>query len=216
VIKSIVPLKDGKVLVGGSFTSYSGVTTGPLVRLNPDGSLDPTFEGNSDLTSVTSIGLQSDGKVMVAALRGVFRFNSDGTLDVSFKSPDLLPIPNWPRWQSYEPPPTSVVLAIDAWDDVLIAGQFSTVDGIQMDQVARLKGGAFDRKPPRFEKAEFIGKNRLNLQVSGPNNYDAVLESSQGDAWTAIATNKLANGTNSFERATNGDREMFRFRLTRP
>ena len=34
---------DGKILVGGSFTSYNGVPSPRLIRLNADGSRDTSF-----------------------------------------------------------------------------------------------------------------------------------------------------------------------------
>ena len=35
---------DGKILIGGSFTTVAGQTRKRVARLNPDGSLDPTFD----------------------------------------------------------------------------------------------------------------------------------------------------------------------------
>lgn len=42
-VSSILPLPDGKLLVGGYFNQYRGVRVPNLVRLNPDGTLDETF-----------------------------------------------------------------------------------------------------------------------------------------------------------------------------
>src|SRR5688500_20269977 len=49
-IDLVEPLPDGKILVFGNFNSYNRVPTGKLVRLNPDGSLDTTFN-NGTITS---------------------------------------------------------------------------------------------------------------------------------------------------------------------
>ena len=38
---------DGKILIGGNFTSVSGVTRNHIARLNPDGSLDTAFDPNA-------------------------------------------------------------------------------------------------------------------------------------------------------------------------
>jgi len=84
---------NGKLIVGGNFTSYSGVTCGPVVRLNLDGSIDNTFNLNGS-GSVTDLVIQTDGKIMVGLLNptiidgysviGLCRLNSDGTLDTSY------------------------------------------------------------------------------------------------------------------------------------
>lgn len=91
---------DGKILVVGysdSWTNYANVV---LIRYTTDGLLDNTF-GNNGITQVSfaagddkaiSAVLQSDGKIDVAGsiFNGsnldyfISRFNSDGTLDLSF------------------------------------------------------------------------------------------------------------------------------------
>ena len=87
---------DGKLLVGGNFTSYNG-TTAPyfLVRLNANGSRDVTFNGNnrgfSAIHSVNALLLQPDGKVVVGGEFGSYngvltplgfvRLNADGSLN---------------------------------------------------------------------------------------------------------------------------------------
>jgi uncharacterized delta-60 repeat protein len=57
---------DGKILIGGIFTSVGGVPRGRLARLNADGSLDASFspgEGASEV--VRWLAPQADGKVLV-------------------------------------------------------------------------------------------------------------------------------------------------------
>jgi len=41
---------DGKVLIGGEFTSYNGTTANHIARLNTDGSLDTTFNSSNIIT----------------------------------------------------------------------------------------------------------------------------------------------------------------------
>lgn len=43
---------DGKILVGGTFDSYNGITRYSLVRLNTDGSLDSTFDSGLLFTNL--------------------------------------------------------------------------------------------------------------------------------------------------------------------
>src|SRR5438270_887243 len=60
---------DGKILVGGRFTTFGGGGTGVnsrlhFARLNPDGSLDSSFNpGASD--TVWAIAIQSDGRIVI-------------------------------------------------------------------------------------------------------------------------------------------------------
>ncbi|MFZ1220537.1 MAG: LamG-like jellyroll fold domain-containing protein [Chthoniobacterales bacterium] len=95
----VVQPADGKILIGGRFTSVLGEKHNRLVRLNPDGTLDRTFkhpevdvqrDGTVRSGTVYAIALQSDGRILVGgdftAINGVTRnfiarLNSDGTLD---------------------------------------------------------------------------------------------------------------------------------------
>jgi uncharacterized delta-60 repeat protein len=66
--------QDGKVLVGGDFFSFNGVPRRSIVRLNTDGSLDPTFDtGLGPQGSVFALALQSDGRVLLGG--GFAHFN---------------------------------------------------------------------------------------------------------------------------------------------
>lgn len=95
---------DGKIIVGGSFFKYNNVSQNKLIRLNPDGTKDGTFNiGNgfsntlgysgSNAASVQSISVQSDGKIIVggsfdqydgSSQKGLIRLNPNGTKDTSF------------------------------------------------------------------------------------------------------------------------------------
>ena len=91
---------DGKILVGGSFSSYAGQASAPdnLLRLNADGSVDSAFSTNAGAGfngSVAAIALQSDGKILVigqfssyagqaSAPDRILRLNADGTEDSAF------------------------------------------------------------------------------------------------------------------------------------
>lgn len=123
---------DGKILVGGNFTSYNGNTSVPdrLIRLNSDGSVDSTFSGlNTGFDGfVAAITVQSDGKILVgggftshngsAAAPDMFvRLNSDGSLDPTFTG-------NITGFEYY-------VYAIELQTDgkILVGGWFSSYNG---------------------------------------------------------------------------------------
>jgi len=66
VVRSIAVQSDGKILVGGAFTSYDGTPQNRITRLNTDGSLDTTFNIGTGFDSTpASIAVQSDGKILV-------------------------------------------------------------------------------------------------------------------------------------------------------
>ena len=68
VIHVVVVQPDGKILIGGDFTTLSpnggaAVTRNRIARLNADGTLDTAFDPNANGT-VFSIALQADGKIL--------------------------------------------------------------------------------------------------------------------------------------------------------
>jgi uncharacterized delta-60 repeat protein len=126
---------DGKILIGGSFTSYNGTPRGYVARLNTDGSLDTSFAtGPGANNSVCRIEEQADGKILMGGgftsyngtPRGyVARLNTDGSLDTSFAT-----------GAGANASVTGIALQAD--DKILIGGSFTTYDGIAMGRVARL------------------------------------------------------------------------------
>lgn len=90
----MVEQPDGKVIIGGDFTSYNGVPRNRIARINPDGSLDASFNpGAGPDATVSAIALQADGKLVVGgwfnnfgggASNRLVRLNSNGTVDGSF------------------------------------------------------------------------------------------------------------------------------------
>ncbi len=96
-VKTIVIQSDGKILIGGFFTSYNGISKKYITRLNSDGTLDTTFNpGNTGADwFIRNIVIQNDGKIIISGnflqYNGIDRYyiarlNSDGTLDLSFKA----------------------------------------------------------------------------------------------------------------------------------
>jgi uncharacterized delta-60 repeat protein len=88
-VYSIVPQNDGKVLVGGDFSTMAATPRQGIARLNIDGSLDASF--NPDLgADIHSIALQPDGRILVGGawsfetFSGLARLNTDGTTDTNF------------------------------------------------------------------------------------------------------------------------------------
>ena len=84
---------NGKILIGGTFSSYNGVLRKSIARLNTDGTLDKSF--NSDIkNSVWTIAVQSNDKIIIGgnfiqnntSVNSIARLNADGSFDNSFNS----------------------------------------------------------------------------------------------------------------------------------
>ena len=91
---SIAIQPDGKILCGGAFTTYKGLTENFIIRLNSDGTKDLTFDNSIGFNvNVFSIAIQSDGKILCGGFfttykglteNRIIRLNSDGTKDLTF------------------------------------------------------------------------------------------------------------------------------------
>jgi uncharacterized delta-60 repeat protein len=104
-IYAIAVQPDGKILVGGDFTSFgcdpgcgpASVARSKIARLNADGSVDVTFDPGAD-GPVNAIVVQPDGKIIIAGAfanvggggsgstprKYLARLNPDGTVDPGF------------------------------------------------------------------------------------------------------------------------------------
>ena len=89
---------DGKIVVAG-YSSIGGYDNFALIRYNPNGSLDTSFNGTGKVTTAigsvhdrgNSVAIQSDGKIVVAGYSqnsnydfAVVRYNPNGSLDTTF------------------------------------------------------------------------------------------------------------------------------------
>ena len=94
-VYSMAEQADGKLLIGGEFTSIDDdEDVNHLARLNPDGNVDKSFEqGPGANESVKVLCLHPDGKIMIGGefteyngekRRHIARLNSDGSLDRGF------------------------------------------------------------------------------------------------------------------------------------
>lgn len=94
VINAMALQADGKILIGGEFTTFAGLDRKYVARLNSDGSLDNSFDtGTGADNTVYAIAVQQDGRVVIGGSFKQFnlgnhsrlvRLNTDGSLDTSF------------------------------------------------------------------------------------------------------------------------------------
>lgn len=116
---------DGKIIIAGSFSAYNGTSRNQIARLNANGTLDSSFiSGSGIITRTTAI--QSDGKIIVAG-SGIVRLNTDGTIDTSFNSGTGLNSMS-----------SIKTIFIQNNGKIIIAGTFSSYNGIVRNRIARL------------------------------------------------------------------------------
>ena len=125
---------DGKIIVGGSFTTMHGQARGRVCRLNPDGTLDEFFASglSGAAGTVAAVLIQPDGKTVIAGYflkvndtnkKRIARLNLDGSLDGNFRAAaegDVLG------------------LALQANGGIFLVGVFDVVSGQQRGGIARL------------------------------------------------------------------------------
>jgi uncharacterized delta-60 repeat protein len=126
---------DGKVLIGGWFTNYNGVSQRYLARLTASGALDPAFvTGNGPGYLVTCIAVQPDGKILIGGAfsdydgtgrKGIARLTSNGALDATFDP-------------GVGPNGTPYALCVLPDGKIMVGGDFSTWNGVSYGGVARL------------------------------------------------------------------------------
>jgi uncharacterized delta-60 repeat protein len=125
---------DGKVIVGGEFTTYDGSASNRIARLNADGSLDGTFDvGDGFDGTVKGIAIQDDGKIVVVgnftsydsvSRNRIARLNADGTLDTDFTP-----------WDGLDNQVND--LEILGSGQILVVGQFTTASSTSRSRIAR-------------------------------------------------------------------------------
>lgn len=96
-VRALAVQADGKILVGGDFSTLGGAARAGIGRLIADGALDATFDPGTN-NGVYAVALQADGKILVGGdfttiggggtgsttRNRIARLNSDGSVDTSF------------------------------------------------------------------------------------------------------------------------------------
>jgi uncharacterized delta-60 repeat protein len=116
----VSPLSDGKILVNGNFNQTYNHGPQGIIRLEPDGALDLTFNPTAGANNnITHLKLQKNGKILIGGyftrynsqpVNRLARLNFDGSLDSSFN-----PV-------GFSDPTTIHGIAIQPDEKILIAG----------------------------------------------------------------------------------------------
>jgi uncharacterized delta-60 repeat protein len=132
----IVPLADGKTLVGGEFGQFDGQTLIRLARLESNGALDVGWTAGSVLerSTIGALAVQPDGSILVgvsssggvSASVGLLRLHANGVRDTNFLADGVV---------------DGAVYAIQVLTngDFYIGGRFTMVGSIPRAGIARLK-----------------------------------------------------------------------------
>ena len=149
---------DGKILVGGFFSTLGGVSHEDIARLNADGTVDSGF-GVSANSTVQALALQPDGRILVSGTfftlnsqtrQCVGRFNANGSLDTSF---------------SISASNTVYSLLVQSDGKILVGGNFKGIDNVPYNYLARVNpDGSLDTS---FNPAPSSAVNSLALQSDG-------------------------------------------------
>ncbi len=128
-VAAIAVQPDGKILIGGSFTSVLGVTQNNVARLNTDGTLDLVFNPDPN-GPVTTIAVQTDGKILVG---GGFSF-------IGGQTRNRIARLSGGTADSFNPDANGFVETIALQPDgkIVVGGGFTNVGGQTRNRIARL------------------------------------------------------------------------------
>lgn len=135
-VHAIALQPDGKVLIGGYFTTYDGINRAQIARLLQNGDLDTTFTPGAGANDhVWSVVVQPDGKILIGgeftmydgiARSGIARLDPDGSLDPGFDPGTGI---NGGSVQS---------IALQPDGKIIIAGIFTQFNGTGVGRITRL------------------------------------------------------------------------------
>jgi uncharacterized delta-60 repeat protein len=138
-VHSVAVQSDGRVLIGGWFTSVNGVSRNRIARLNSDGSVDTSFDPGagpvwSNDNYVRCVAVQPDEKILIVGsfttVNGVSRnriarLHPDGSLDAGFD------VGTGANQDVY-------AVAVQSEGKVLVGGVFTSINGLSRSRLARL------------------------------------------------------------------------------
>lgn len=210
-VYTIVQQSDGKILVGGNFTTYNGTASSKIIRLDASGSIDPTFNIGTGIHGfVRAIAIQTDGKILVGgefdsyndtARPYLVRLDASGSLDTTF---------NTGTGFEWHPKETVNAIVIQPDGKILVGGEFSNYDGVDRSwNILRLNAdGSVD--------AGFDGSgldqrtNTLALQSDGKIIVGGNFNSRGMDAYNYIIRLNTDGSTDAtFDTGTGFDGEVY-------
>ena len=136
-IDAIVTQPDGKPVIGGDFDLVGTTSRSNLARLEPDGSLDPTFGDAQPDAPIHALARLPDGSLLAGGDFTVFgdarrfclaRLSTNGEVDLNFDARFEMPLDQ----------PSIRTLAVAPDGRILAGGYFDQVNGEPRANLARL------------------------------------------------------------------------------
>jgi uncharacterized delta-60 repeat protein len=216
LIRSMALQPDGKVVCGGAFTTYNGVTQPRLVRLEANGQIDSTFIiGTGPSGAVNSLIIHPGGKILVGsgsttyngiASRRLAVLNTDGTLDATF-----------PIGTGFTGSGSVSALYCYADGKVLAGGLFNGFDGTTAGNIVRLN----NNNPLPVTLTHFVATPKETAilltwtTASEQNNEGFAIERSNGNnKWEEIGFVKGSGNSNTTRKYAFTDFSPFTFDLS--
>jgi uncharacterized delta-60 repeat protein len=197
-INALALQPDGRIVIGGGFTSVNGQTRNRVARLNADGSVESTATFNAGTGAnglIYSVALQADGKILLGGeftvfdgqpRGGIARLNADGSLE----STSTFNAGTGANDSVYG-------VTLQANGSVLLGGAFSNVAGQPRTLFARLENGPVTQSltAPTTARAQWLRGG------TAPEVESVTFESSTngGMNWTSLGNGTRITG--GWERA---------------
>lgn len=135
-VKIIKLQNDGKILVGGKFTSFNDIPQNRIIRLNSNGSIDETFDiGTGFDDTVNTIEIQSDNKILIGGdfkkfngldKKYLIRLNENGSIDNNF-------------FIGSGPNKSVGCIKIQNDNKILVGGEFTSFKNVTFNHLVRLE-----------------------------------------------------------------------------
>jgi len=169
---------DGRVLIGGDFTTFNGISRPRIARLNVNGSLDTAFDPGAGMSaSVRALLVQPDGKIVAGGsfttVNGVTRnylarLNPDGSLDTGFLGALMSGADN-----------SVFTLALQIDGRIVVGGDFGRFNGVTRNRLTRINSDGsndatinFGQGADAFVSSLLIQPDRKIVLGGGFTSYD--------------------------------------------
>lgn len=135
IIDAICVQPDNKILVAGTITQYNGQPAGRLIRLNPNGSRDSTFDLNLTFSHpINEIALLPDGRILAG---GTFSsVNAIPMNRIARILPNGQPDPGFTTGTGFNA--TVRTVQVTGEGQIAVGGDFTSFNGIATNRIAVL------------------------------------------------------------------------------
>jgi len=172
-VEAIVLQPNGQIIIGGSFTTYNGQSCNRVARLNPNGSLDTSFNvALGPNSTVRALAVTANGKIVVAgqfltfngsSVNFIVQLNANGSVDGNFMTGTGFN-------------GSTHALAIQPDNKILVGGAFTQFQGSASARIIRLHGDSISSSPtpivPAFSQPQYTATcfgDTVLLEITGGN-----------------------------------------------